>query len=92
VADEEKPAEGAEEFDFGKKKSKKKKRPDLAQFEAQLMAEGGEGSADVSAEAAGSTESGSGATDEEPWLGSNRDYTYQEVRKIIVDVYKRHLG
>jgi hypothetical protein len=86
-------------FDFGEKKKKKKKRSDLAEFEAQLLEEGG-----ISMEA-GDTTSGmageeldgaSGLSDrfngmslgasakdsegpQDPWIGTTRDYTYEEV-------------
>ena len=80
----------ASEFDFGdlKKKKKKAKKGDMAAFEAELREEEDEGDdqskpvTDVGAEEDNETMDASdeGQNDANgSWLGSNRDYTYQEV-------------
>ncbi|ORX91859.1 hypothetical protein K493DRAFT_286310 [Basidiobolus meristosporus CBS 931.73] len=72
------PAEGdAEAFDFGemkKKKKKKSKKADLDAFEADLNDENDQ---DASQDDGSRAAERKGA--EDAWLGSNRDYTYQEL-------------
>jgi len=72
----ESPAEVDSLASFGEKKKKKKKRPNLAEFEAQLKADGGID--DIVDEQA---EEKPESTSEEGWLDSDRDYTYEEVSK-----------
>ncbi|KAI9193605.1 domain found in IF2B/IF5-domain-containing protein [Polychytrium aggregatum] len=82
---EEAPAEEA--LDFGEKKKKKSKRPNLAEFEASLKADEEEGAVDVD----GNDESTGGAGQgQDAWLGSNRDYTYQELLTRVFAILRQN--
>ncbi|KAJ1976044.1 translation initiation factor eIF-2 beta subunit [Dimargaris verticillata] len=74
--------EGADAFDFSdlKKKKKKSKKVNFAAFEAELN-DGGDLSGATSKDSAtGAADGGSGAAEEEePWLNSDRDYSYPEL-------------
>ncbi|KAJ3214253.1 hypothetical protein HDU67_001852 [Dinochytrium kinnereticum] len=106
IADDENPADatptpaegepaaaGGDGFDFGEKKKKKsKKRPDIAEFEAQLRAEGmmedGATGQDLGASAADSG-AGEGAGGE-AWSGSARDYTYKELLTRVFQILRQN--
>ncbi|KAJ3295418.1 hypothetical protein HK104_002681 [Borealophlyctis nickersoniae] len=87
------PAEEA--FDasqFGEKKKKKKKKTDLAEFEAQLKAEGEEAGAEEETreDAAEKDDKESKKDGEEPWVASNRDYTYQELLSRVFKTLRQN--
>ncbi|KAI9362090.1 domain found in IF2B/IF5-domain-containing protein [Zopfochytrium polystomum] len=104
------PAPAAAAFDFGPKKKKgNKKRPDLAEFEKILKAEGGvqtgedavddsaagvetgaqsSSTADVGEGSSGVLPSQDGGS-EEPWLGSTRDYTYDELLTRVFRIIRQ---
>ncbi|KAJ3085577.1 hypothetical protein HK102_014031, partial [Quaeritorhiza haematococci] len=91
------PKEAApESFDasmFGEKKKKKKKRPDLAEFEAQLKAEGGMDDEAEDGEGSGAglgDADAEGDKDKDAWLGSTRDYTYQELLSRVFKVLRQN--
>ncbi|RKO88798.1 domain found in IF2B/IF5-domain-containing protein, partial [Blyttiomyces helicus] len=69
----------------------------LAEFEAQLKAEGGQEDnlgADEDAEgrdeAGGDSLGGGAGSADEPWLGSNRDYTYQELLGRVFKILRQN--
>lgn len=67
--------EGTEEdLDFGALKKKKKKKKNMAEFEAELAEQQGGDDDDNNA-----NDDSTKASDEEAWLKSDRDYTYDEV-------------
>ncbi|KAI8866960.1 hypothetical protein GQ42DRAFT_180983 [Ramicandelaber brevisporus] len=71
-------AEGDDDFDLGelkKKKKKSKKAKDLSAFEAEL------GGDDIIADDSTLAESAPASVGDagEPWVGSSRDYTYEEL-------------
>ncbi|KAJ3116692.1 hypothetical protein HDU96_009043 [Phlyctochytrium bullatum] len=80
------PADGeGEAFDFGEKKKKKsKKKPDIADFEAQLRADGIMDEAGQDQGAAGGEEGG------DPWSESNRDYTYKELLTRVFQILRQN--
>ncbi|KAJ1978529.1 translation initiation factor eIF-2 beta subunit [Dimargaris xerosporica] len=74
--------EGADAFDFSdlKKKKKKSKKVNFAAFEAELNDSGDLSGAAGKGGVLGAADGGSGAAeDEEPWLNSDRDYSYSEL-------------
>ncbi|KAJ3034955.1 hypothetical protein HDV00_004496 [Rhizophlyctis rosea] len=88
---EEVPAAEVENFEaaFGEKKKKKKKGGNLAEFEAQLRAEGGGDEGAEEAEGRDEEGAGKGAGDES-WLGSNRDYTYNELLSRVFKILRQN--
>ncbi|KAI8824556.1 eukaryotic translation initiation factor 2 beta [Fimicolochytrium jonesii] len=79
----------AEEFVFGEKKKKKRsKKTDLADFEAALK--DGTESVGVEETAAGEETAGAKASEGEPWLGSTRDYTYEELLHRVFSVLREN--
>ncbi|ORX90564.1 hypothetical protein K493DRAFT_58170 [Basidiobolus meristosporus CBS 931.73] len=79
---EEEPA-STEAFDFGemkKKKKKKSKKADMEAFEADLNDDDEEGKNESSEKPAG----------KDSWLGTNRDYTYQELLGRIVNILRQN--
>ncbi|KAJ3279037.1 hypothetical protein HDU76_009660, partial [Blyttiomyces sp. JEL0837] len=96
---QEKPADAAavDVFSFGEKK-KKKKKPDVAMFEAELKANefesgfGGEDLEETGAQGPGgvtSTET-EAAAGEDVWLSSNRDYTYPELLSRVFRIIRQN--
>ncbi|KAJ3165634.1 hypothetical protein HK101_000190 [Irineochytrium annulatum] len=83
-------AGGEATFDFGEKKKKKGKgkRPNLDDFEAQLRSEGGMQDEGVKEEKAGDGDGGKASGD--PWIGSTRDYTYQELLARVFAILKQN--
>ena len=84
-------AEDVESFDFTAKKKKKKKKVDTSAFDSEL-AESGLGDEDEAEavpadETAGATGEEAGG-DGEPWLNSDRDYTYKELLGRLFKVHR----
>jgi translation initiation factor 2 subunit 2 len=85
------PAEEGDDLDFSNLKKKKKKRADVAAFEAKLEEAGivDDKEAEVEGDDPFTKGEGDEATveegqdEEEAWLKSDRDYTYEEVRYLL---------
>ncbi|KAF9428147.1 hypothetical protein BGZ76_002036 [Entomortierella beljakovae] len=96
--DESAAAATSESFDFGEMKKKKKKKVDFSAFEDGAEQDGEDGGArdpdDVFAtddqETRGSGSSASKADAEEGWIGTNRDYTYQELLTRVFKILKQN--
>ncbi|KAK9768544.1 translation initiation factor eIF-2 beta subunit [Basidiobolus ranarum] len=79
----EEPAATNDAFDFGemkKKKKKKSKKADMEAFEADLIDEEEDTKEDSSEKTGG----------QDSWLGTNRDYTYQELLGRVVNILKQN--
>ncbi|SAM02925.1 hypothetical protein [Absidia glauca] len=85
-AEETAPApEGAEEdLDFGGLKKKKKKKKNMAEFEAELAEQQG-GDDDDTAK-----DDSTKASNEETWLKSDRDYTYDELLGRVFNILRQN--
>ncbi|SAM02183.1 hypothetical protein [Absidia glauca] len=78
--------EGTEEdLDFGALKKKKKKKKNMAEFEAEL-AEGDDDNNNND----GANEGSSKASNEEAWLKSDRDYTYDELLGRVFNILRQN--
>ncbi|CAO3643033.1 unnamed protein product [Cunninghamella blakesleeana] len=75
------PEGGDEDLDFGALKKKKKKKKNMAEFEAEL----GEGD-----EEEGKEESADKNANEESWLKSDRDYTYEELLGRVFNILRQN--
>jgi len=74
-------------LDFSKEKKKKKKKKDLEEL-VQAGEEGGEGPGGDEEEEEGDEESGTGGPQKQTWLGSDRDYTYDELLNRVFDIMR----
>ncbi|CEP16458.1 hypothetical protein [Parasitella parasitica] len=79
------PAANDEDMDFGGLKKKKKKKKSMAQFEADLADE----NADED-NAAEEKPTGKEGGDEEAWLKSDRDYSYDELLDRVFNILKQN--
>ncbi|KAI8342993.1 domain found in IF2B/IF5-domain-containing protein, partial [Chlamydoabsidia padenii] len=81
---EETPApEGAEEdLDFGALKKKKKKKKNMAEFEAELAEQGDDDNTNDNNDDT--------SKDEEAWLKSDRDYTYDELLGRVFNILRQN--
>ena len=84
-------SDDVESFDFTAKKKKKKKKVDTSAFDSELAESGlgddEEGDAPAAEDEMAGAESGV-AAGEEPWLASDRDYTYKELLGRLFKVHR----
>ncbi|KAI8333111.1 domain found in IF2B/IF5-domain-containing protein [Chlamydoabsidia padenii] len=85
VAEENATPEGAEEdLDFGGLKKKKKKKKNMAEFEAELAEQqGGDDDDD-------NKDDSTKGSNEEAWLKSDRDYTYDELLGRVFNILRQN--
>ncbi|KAI8086352.1 domain found in IF2B/IF5-domain-containing protein [Halteromyces radiatus] len=85
AAGEEATPEGTEEdLDFGALKKKKKKKKNMAEFEAELSEQQG-GDEDEN-----NNEDSTKSANEEAWLKSDRDYTYDELLGRVFNILRQN--